>query len=133
MQTVVLDGYNAPVSAGQFMDLVNKKFYDNMEIQRADGFVVQYGDPPGPEDGYKDPKTNEIRRCGLRLLQGGAVCVCVGGGGRKGEGPVAPASAPRHVPKPRRSKPAPLSVCPSVPCPCPCPLPLPCACPQGAV
>ena len=32
--TVVLDGYNAPVSAGQFMDLVNKGFYNGMEIQR---------------------------------------------------------------------------------------------------
>lgn len=49
---IVLDGYNAPVSAGIFMDLVEKKFYDGMDIQRADGFVVQYGDPEGPEDGY---------------------------------------------------------------------------------
>ena len=32
--TVVLDGYNAPVSAGQFMDLVKKGFYNGMEVQR---------------------------------------------------------------------------------------------------
>jgi hypothetical protein len=31
---VVLDGYNAPVSAGQFMDLVQRGFYNSMEIQR---------------------------------------------------------------------------------------------------
>ena len=39
--TVVLDGYNAPVSAGNFVDLVLRKFYDGMEVQRSDGFVVQ--------------------------------------------------------------------------------------------
>jgi cyclophilin family peptidyl-prolyl cis-trans isomerase len=60
--TLVLDGYNAPVSAGQFMDLVQRKFYDGMEVQRADGFVVQTGDPDGPEDGWTDPATGKIRR-----------------------------------------------------------------------
>lgn len=44
---IVADGYNAPVTAGAFVDLVNKKFYDNMEIQRADGLVVQTGRPEG--------------------------------------------------------------------------------------
>ena len=39
--TIVLDGYNAPVSAGNFLDLVQRKFYDGMEVQRSDGFVVQ--------------------------------------------------------------------------------------------
>lgn len=36
---IVVDGYNAPVTSGCFIDLVQKKFYDNMEIQRADGFI----------------------------------------------------------------------------------------------
>ncbi len=45
---IVLDGYNAPITAGNFVDLVQRKFYDGMEIQRADGFVVQTGDPDGP-------------------------------------------------------------------------------------
>ncbi|KXZ56972.1 hypothetical protein GPECTOR_1g878 [Gonium pectorale] len=62
IQTIVLDGYNAPVSAGQFLDLVQRKFYDGMEVQRADGFVVQTGDPDGPADGFVDPATGEIRR-----------------------------------------------------------------------
>ncbi len=44
---IVVDGYNAPVTAGNFVDLVDKKFYDGMEIQRADGFIVQTGDPGG--------------------------------------------------------------------------------------
>jgi cyclophilin family peptidyl-prolyl cis-trans isomerase len=67
--TIVLDGYNAPVSAGQFMDLVQRKFYDGMEIQRADGFVVQTGDPDGPETGFVDGSGN-LRTCvdfGARL------------------------------------------------------------------
>ena len=45
---IVADGYNAPVTAGNFIDLVQRGFYNNMEIQRSDGFVVQTGDP-GPE------------------------------------------------------------------------------------
>jgi cyclophilin family peptidyl-prolyl cis-trans isomerase len=58
---MVADGYNAPVSAGNFVDLVNKGFYDGLTIQRADGFVVQTGDPDGKADGYVDPATGEIR------------------------------------------------------------------------
>ena len=42
---IVVDGYNAPVTGGNFVDLVQRGFYNNMEIQRADGFVVQTGDP----------------------------------------------------------------------------------------
>eukprot|EP00884_Botryococcus_braunii_P004285 jgi/Botrbrau1/13858/Bobra.0056s0091.3 len=45
---IVVDGYNAPVTGGDFVDLVQRKFYDGMEIQRADGFVVQTGKPDGP-------------------------------------------------------------------------------------
>lgn len=32
---IVLDGYNAPVTAGNFVDLVERHFYDGMEIQRG--------------------------------------------------------------------------------------------------
>lgn len=49
---MVIDGYVAPVTAGNFVDLVSRGFYNNMEIQRADGFVVQTGDPPGDAVGY---------------------------------------------------------------------------------
>ena len=45
---IIVDGYNAPVTAGNFVDLVQRGFYDGMAIQRADGFVVQTGDPDGP-------------------------------------------------------------------------------------
>jgi Cyclophilin type peptidyl-prolyl cis-trans isomerase/CLD len=60
--TIVLDGYNAPVSAGCFLDLVNKHWYDGMDIQRADGFVVQTGKPNGKQgEGYVDPDTGKMR------------------------------------------------------------------------
>lgn len=41
LMTIVVDGLNAPITAGTFVDLVQKKFYDNMEIQRADGYVTK--------------------------------------------------------------------------------------------
>jgi hypothetical protein len=47
--TAVLDGYNAPVSCGNFLDLVLRGFYDGMEIQRNDGFVVQSGEFRGTQ------------------------------------------------------------------------------------
>lgn len=50
--TMIIDGFTAPVTGGNFVDLVNKGFYTNMKIQRSDGFVVQTGDPDGPADGY---------------------------------------------------------------------------------
>ena len=67
--SIVLDGYNAPVSAGQFADLVKRGFYNNTEVQRADGFVVQTGDPDGsgPADGWTDPATGQVRRVPMEI------------------------------------------------------------------
>lgn len=65
---IVLDGYNAPVTAGNFVDLVQRHFYDGMEIQRADGFVVQTGDPEGPAEGFIDPSTEKIRTIPLEIM-----------------------------------------------------------------
>ncbi|MQL87355.1 hypothetical protein Taro_019896 [Colocasia esculenta] len=65
---IVLDGYNAPVTAGNFLDLVERHFYDGMEIQRADGFVVQTGDPEGPAEGFIDPSTEKIRAIPLEIM-----------------------------------------------------------------
>eukprot|EP01025_Chloroclados_australasicus_P026369 TRINITY_DN26188_c0_g1_i1.p1 TRINITY_DN26188_c0_g1~~TRINITY_DN26188_c0_g1_i1.p1 ORF type:complete len:439 (-),score=46.29 TRINITY_DN26188_c0_g1_i1:311-1546(-) len=67
VMTIVADGYNAPITAGNFVDLVNKGFYNGMEIQRADGFVVQTGDPDGPEVGYVDSKTSQVRNIPLEI------------------------------------------------------------------
>lgn len=65
---IVLDGYNAPVTAGNFVDLVKRHFYDGMEIQRADGFVVQTGDPEGPAEGFIDPSTEKTRTIPLEIM-----------------------------------------------------------------
>ncbi|MBE9126793.1 MULTISPECIES: peptidylprolyl isomerase [unclassified Coleofasciculus] len=67
--TLVVDGYSAPVTAGNFVDLVQRGFYDGLEITRAeDFFVVQAGDPPGPEEGFIDPNTGEYRAIPLEVL-----------------------------------------------------------------
>ncbi|MEA5485527.1 MULTISPECIES: peptidylprolyl isomerase [Pseudanabaena] len=60
--TILVDGYNAPVNAGQFVDLVQKGFYDGLTFTRADeNYYLQTGDPVGPSDGYIDPKTKKYR------------------------------------------------------------------------
>ena len=70
--TVVADGYSAPVTAGNFVDLVNKKFYDGLPFIRAEDFyVLQTGDPEGAEEGYIDPKTKEYRAIPLEILARG--------------------------------------------------------------
>ena len=61
---MVVDGYTAPISGGNFVDLVNKGLYKGMTIQRSDGFVVQTGDTDpegGPKavHGYKGPDGKE--------------------------------------------------------------------------
>ncbi|MEL6901834.1 MAG: peptidylprolyl isomerase [Cyanobacteria bacterium J06606_4] len=67
--TVIADGYSAPVTAGNFIDLVHKKFYDDMPFIRAEDFyVLQTGDPEGPEEGYIDPKTKEYRAIPMEIL-----------------------------------------------------------------
>ncbi|MBE9077797.1 peptidylprolyl isomerase [Romeria aff. gracilis LEGE 07310] len=67
--TVVVDGYSAPVTAGNFIDLVNRGFYDGLPFIRAEDFyVLQTGDPEGPAEGFIDPKTDEYRAIPLEIL-----------------------------------------------------------------
>ncbi len=67
--TVVVDGYSAPVTAGNFVDLVQRGFYDGLEFIRAEDFyVLQTGDPPGPEQGFIDPATGKYRAVPLEVL-----------------------------------------------------------------
>ncbi|MBD2257471.1 peptidylprolyl isomerase [Pseudanabaena sp. FACHB-2040] len=68
----VLDGYSAPVTAGNFLDLIQRGFYDGVEFTRAeDNYVLQTGDPAGPEDGFIDPKTKQYRAIPLEILVAG--------------------------------------------------------------
>lgn len=67
--TLVVDGYSAPVSAGNFVDLVQRGFYDGLPFIRAEDFyVVQTGDPVGDEEGFIDPKTKQYRAVPLEIL-----------------------------------------------------------------
>ncbi|MCM0590431.1 MAG: peptidylprolyl isomerase [Gloeotrichia echinulata DEX184] len=58
--TIEVDGTNAPITAGNFVDLVQKGVYDGLVFHRVvrdpQPFVVQGGDPQG-----KDPKFPEDR------------------------------------------------------------------------
>lgn len=66
--TIVVDGYNAPVNGGNFVDLVQRGFYDGLDFTRAEDFVVQAGDPPGPEEGFVDANTGNYRAIPLEVL-----------------------------------------------------------------
>ncbi len=66
---IVVDGYSAPVTAGNFVDLVQRHFYDGLEFTRAEeSYVLQIGDPPGPAEGFIDPKTKQYRSVPLEIL-----------------------------------------------------------------
>jgi peptidylprolyl isomerase len=67
--TLVVDGYSAPVTAGNFVDLVNRGFYNNLAFTRAENdYVLQIGDPPGAEVGFIDPKTKKYRAVPLEVM-----------------------------------------------------------------
>lgn len=64
----VVDGYNAPLTAGAFVDLAQRGFYDDLPFNRAEDFyVLQTGDPKGAADGYVDPKSGAVRRVPLEI------------------------------------------------------------------
>ena len=66
--TAVIDGYNAPLTGGAFVDLVQRKFYDGLPFTRAEDFyVLQTGDPKGDAMGYVDAKTGQERHVPLEI------------------------------------------------------------------
>ncbi|WP_242016643.1 peptidylprolyl isomerase [Pseudanabaena cinerea] len=66
---ITVDGYSAPVNAGQFIDLVQKGFYDGLTFTRADeNYYLQTGDPEGEIDGYIDPQTGKERNVPMEVL-----------------------------------------------------------------
>jgi peptidylprolyl isomerase len=66
---IIVDGYTAPVTAGNFVDLVNRGFYNNLAFTRAENdYVLQIGDPPGDEVGFIDPKTKKYRAIPLEVM-----------------------------------------------------------------
>ena len=66
---LTVDGYSAPVTAGNFVDLVNRGFYNDLAFTRAENdYVLQIGDPPGEEVGFIDPKTKKYRAVPLEVM-----------------------------------------------------------------
>ncbi|MEK0179857.1 MAG: peptidylprolyl isomerase [Oscillatoriales cyanobacterium] len=84
--TIELDGTNAPITAGNFVDLVQKGVYDGLVFHRVvrepQPFVVQGGDPQGKDPkfpserlgtgGFIDPKTSQERYIPLEIKAKGA-------------------------------------------------------------
>jgi peptidylprolyl isomerase len=67
--SIVVDGYSAPVNGGNFVDLVQRGFYDGLPFTRAeDYYVLQAGDPPGADEGFINPDTGEYRAIPLEVL-----------------------------------------------------------------
>jgi peptidylprolyl isomerase len=65
---LTLDGYNAPITAGNFVDLVQRKFYDGLPFNRAEeSYVLQTGDPAGDAIGFISPKTKATRTIPLEI------------------------------------------------------------------
>jgi peptidyl-prolyl cis-trans isomerase B (cyclophilin B) len=81
-----VDGTNAPITAGNFVDLVQKGVYDGLVFHRVvrepEPFVVQAGDPQGKDPkfpierlgtgGYTDPATQQPRNIPLEIKPKGA-------------------------------------------------------------
>lgn len=66
---IAVDGENAPITAGNFVDLVERGFYNGLIFHRVvDGFVAQGGDPQGTgTGGFVDPATKKPRNIPLEI------------------------------------------------------------------
>lgn len=60
---------DAPVTSGNFLDLVDRGFYNGLTFHRfEEGFVIQGGDPKGDgTGGFVDPETGEKRHIPLEV------------------------------------------------------------------
>lgn len=84
--TIEVDGTSAPMTAGNFVDLVNRGVYDGLAFHRVvrepQPFVVQGGDPQSKDPqfpaarlgtgGYTDPATSKQRLIPLEITPEGA-------------------------------------------------------------
>ncbi len=84
--TIEVDGINAPITAGNFVDLVQRGVYDGLSFHRVvrepQPFVAQGGDPKSKDPktptqllgtgGFIDPKTGKERSIPLEIKPKGA-------------------------------------------------------------
>jgi cyclophilin family peptidyl-prolyl cis-trans isomerase len=63
----VIYQHDAPITSNNFLDLVNRKFYDGLTFHRYEpGFCIQGGDPQGTGVGnFTDPATGHVRHIKL--------------------------------------------------------------------
>lgn len=71
-----VNGEMAPITAGNFVDLVQRGFYDNLTFHRVvkepQPFVVQGGDPKGNgTGGFVNPETGQRRSIPLEIVPDG--------------------------------------------------------------
>lgn len=66
---LVIDGFHAPITGGNFVDLVQRKFYNDMPIQGVGDLLVSTGKPPGGNsNGFIDPSTKVKRTIPLEIF-----------------------------------------------------------------
>jgi peptidyl-prolyl cis-trans isomerase B (cyclophilin B) len=67
--TIELYEDKAPITAANFIDLVERGFYNGLKFHRYEpGFVIQGGDPRGDgTGGFSDPQTGRERRIKLEV------------------------------------------------------------------
>ncbi len=67
--TIELYEDKAPITAGNFIDLIERGFYDGLKFHRYEpNFVIQGGDPRGNgTGGFVDPNTGRERRIKLEV------------------------------------------------------------------
>lgn len=71
--TAILDGYSAPITAGNFVEIVNKGYYDGTRVLSSQKeFFAQLGEREDDNfDGFKDPKSGQRRQIPLEILVDG--------------------------------------------------------------
>jgi len=65
---VVCDGWSTPLTSGNIVDLVDRGFYKGMQIQRADGFIIQTGDTGAKAGhGFRPSPDAKVRKIPLEV------------------------------------------------------------------
>lgn len=79
--TATLDGFSAPLTAGNFIDVARSGYYDNTRVLASQkGFFAQLGEREDDNlDGFKDPKTGQRRQIPLEILADGEPSPSYGG------------------------------------------------------
>mmetsp|Transcript_15771 Transcript_15771/g.19763 ORF Transcript_15771/g.19763 Transcript_15771/m.19763 type:complete len:499 (+) Transcript_15771:55-1551(+) len=71
--TIIVDGYSAPITGGNFVDLCQRGFYDELPFtwdkvfSDTDNYTVPVGGTY--RDGFVDPVTGKVRRVPLEILR----------------------------------------------------------------